>query len=494
MERVEEHGVLHCCQRFSMIKLYMINGPMAGLTFDLEDDVTTIGRSSDNSIGIQDLSISRKHTRITLSGDRYFIEDLNSRNGTWINGHPMNPGYQIELKEGDFISVGNISMSVGEPYSEDGMITHYSIGLLEEPGQGRKDILYRDTRITDRDKLEMMYEVCTVLMQSLDLDQLAEKLLESVFSCLKSIDSGALILIGQETGEHTRVVARSRDGEKGFKMNYSRTIVNRVVSQCRAVMMSDTSLMDRVDLSTSMIRIKIKSVMCVPLVSKAEIYGVIYVHSLRIAQGFTKEDLFFLTALSSPAALAVENALLFSKHTQDEQELQKAREELEHRVEDRTKELSRANVQLKQEIAERKQAEENLETTHAQLKEANKNLELAYAQLRDAKDRISSQLQGEEIAFLTDEDGRILGFNDKAAEVAGQSRLKLVNRNIRDLLDLESGERLKKHMKKTRVGVFHQTSILFTEKERRPKLFRARMMPVNMEKGKMLLFLMRMPD
>jgi PAS domain S-box-containing protein len=477
-----------------MIKLYMINGPMSGLTFDIEDDVTTIGRSSDNSINIQDLSISRKHARITLNGDRHFIEDLDSQNGTWINGHPMNPGYQIELKEGDFIAIGNVSMSVGLPYSEDGMITHYSIGLLEEPEQGRKDVLYRDRRITDRDKLEMMYEVCTVLMQSLDLDELAEKLLESVFACLKSIDSGALILIDQGTGEHTQVIARSRKGEKGFKMNYSRTIVNRVLSECRAVMMADTALTDRIDLSTSMIRIQMKSVMCVPLVSKAEIYGVIYVHSIQIAQAFSKEDLFFLTALSSPAALAIENALLFTKHTQDEQELQKARDELEHRVNERTEELSKANARLTQEIAERKQAEEDSMTAHDQLKEANRNLELAYAQLKDAKDRISSQLHEEEIAFLTDEEGRIVGVSDKAAEVAGQSRLKLMNRNIGDLLEPESGKKLRKQMKKTRVGVFHQTSILFTEKERSPKLFRARMMALNMEKGKMLLFLVRTPD
>jgi PAS domain-containing protein len=447
-------------------ELYMINGPLAGLTFEIEDDVTTIGRSSGNSISIKDLSISRKHAKLTLSGERYFIEDLGSQNGTWVNGHSMSPGYQIQLKEGDFISIGNISMSVGQPYAEDGMITHYSIGLLEEVEQGRKDVFHRDRRITDRDKLEMMYEVCTLLMQSLDLDELAEKLLESVFSCLKGIDSGALILIDQGTGEHKQVIARSRDGEKGFKMNYSRTIVNRVVSQCRAVIMSDTSLTDRVDLSTSMIWIQMKSVMCVPLVSKAEIYGVIYVHSLRSVQGFTKEDLFFLTTLSSPAALAIENALLFTRHTQAEVELQKAREELEHRVQERTEEISKVN----------------------------RNLELAYAQLKDAKDRISSQLYAEDIAFLTDEDGRILGFSDKAAKVARQSRLKLMNQNIADLLEPESNKKLKKEMKKTRVGVFHETSLLFTEKERSPQLFRAKMMPVNMEKKKVLLFLMRTPD
>ncbi|MBW2284964.1 MAG: GAF domain-containing protein, partial [Deltaproteobacteria bacterium] len=56
----------------------------------------------------------------------------------------------------------------------------------------------------------------------------------------------------------------------------------------------------------------IRSVMCVPLISRAQIRGVIYVDSVNQPFGFRKEDLKLLTALSSPAAIAVENALLHS--------------------------------------------------------------------------------------------------------------------------------------------------------------------------------------
>jgi GAF domain-containing protein len=53
--------------------------------------------------------------------------------------------------------------------------------------------------------------------------------------------------------------------------------------------------------------------MCVPLISKAEIRGVIYVDSLQKPYGFRREDLSLLTALSSPAAIAIENALLHER-------------------------------------------------------------------------------------------------------------------------------------------------------------------------------------
>jgi hypothetical protein len=77
---------------------------------------------------------------------------------------------------------------------------------------------------------------------------------------------------------------------------------------------------------------KIRSVMCVPLVSKSQTRGIIYVDSVKQPYGFRKEDLALLTALSSPAAIAVENALLYSN--------------LEKIVETRTKTLGETEEKL----------------------------------------------------------------------------------------------------------------------------------------------------
>ena len=473
------------------MELCIMDGSTAGQSFEVKEEITTIGRSLDNHIQVGDVSVSRKHAKITRNGNRYYLEDLGSQNGTWVNGHPISPGFQIEIKEGDIITFGHVLLSAGEPYFEDGMTTQFSIGLLEKLEKDRKDLLYRDRQITDRDKLEMMYGMSTVLMQSLDLDELAERMLESVFSCLSAIESGALILIDQDTGEHTRVIGRSRKGESQKSgVSYSQTIVNRAVGQCRAIMMSDANLTERLDFSASMIRMQVKSVMCVPLVSKAEICGVLYVHSLSTALGFTKEDLFFLTALSSPAALAIENALLFSKHTQAQLALQQAHDELESRVEERTADLLKANDQLKNEIAERKQAEEKLKKTTEQLKEANKSLERAYAQMKEAKDRISAQLYGEEIVFLTDETGRIRGVNEKGVEVAGQSSIRLLGQALGDLLEPECKEELEQEIRQAWTGLFHKAPLRFSG-EASPQAFQATLIPLNMENTKMLLLLLR---
>ncbi len=474
--------------------LYVLSGPTAGDTYDVKEGTTLVGRGPDSNLQIVEQSISRKHARLVLSGEHLFIEDLGSQNGTQLNGHPIGSHYQVEVKEGDFISLGSVLMSLGKPYAEDGMVTQYSISLKERPEQPAKHLLHKDRRITDREKLETIYEVSTLLMQSLDIDEIGEKILDSVFSCIKSIDTAALLLVDQDSGDLRQVTARSREYGKEFEMTYSRTISNRVILEGKAIMMSDTSLADETDLSESMILMRIKSVMCVPLISESDVHGVIYVHSTSVPHGFSKSDLQLLSALSSPAALAIENALLYATHKNAEQALQKARDELEKRVRERTEELSRANDLLKQEIAIRAQAEDNLRTLHEQLKEANRNLELAYTHMREAKDRLSSQLYDDQIAMLTDEKGLILAVTEKALETFGRTRFDLFGKSIAELFSDEAKASIVQDIQNTRVGVFEQTLVHFKKDRSSSETLQVRFFPISSKTGKMLLALMQYPE
>jgi diguanylate cyclase (GGDEF)-like protein len=112
-------------------------------------------------------------------------------------------------------------------------------------------------------------------------------------------------------------------------------------------MITDTSQDAQANLSESIEVSRIVSAMCVPLITKAGIRGVIYVYSSNSPQGFRKEDLFFITSISNPAAVAIENALLHDKTKHSEEELRRARDELEAKVQERTSELAEANAKLK---------------------------------------------------------------------------------------------------------------------------------------------------
>ena len=347
-----------------MSMLHMMNGPTEGSSFELNDDAIFVGRSFNNDIQIKEQTISRRHAKITRKDNQFFIEDLRSQNGTRINGHLINSGDEIEIKEGDCIAVGNIFISLGEPYSEDGMVTQYSINLTDLIGESGERSFYKDRRVTSPEKYELISELSTTLMQSLEIDEICEKTMNSLFHCLNRIDNGAVLLIDPETGGFKQVIARSRFNKKSMKMNYSRTIVERVFREGKAIMMSDTGHEDKGNLSESIEIMRIKSIMCVPLISKSGTKGVIYVHSVNVPKGFRKDDLFFLTVLSAPVAFAVENALLYWERKRVEEALQRARDGLELRIEERTIELSKANALLKQEIREKKQAEETLRETN----------------------------------------------------------------------------------------------------------------------------------
>jgi C4-dicarboxylate-specific signal transduction histidine kinase len=211
-------------------------------------------------------------------------------------------------------------------------------------------------------------------MRSSKIEDVCNKIMDSLFSYLKRIDSGAILWIDGETGELAEIASRSRSNQESIKTTHSRTIVNRVIREGKAVLISDISSESEENFSRSIEKMLIKSVMCVPLIIKSEIRGVFYVHSEHVGNGFRRDDLFLLTGLSTPAALAIENGLLHSKREQVEEELRKAHHELERRVEERTAELRKTNEDLAREIKERKQAEEELKSAYAELKETQEKL------------------------------------------------------------------------------------------------------------------------
>ena len=62
-----------------MSVLCMINGPLSGHSFEIDQEETFLGRAPDNHIQIVDQSVSRTHAKISKRDDRYFIEDLESQ-------------------------------------------------------------------------------------------------------------------------------------------------------------------------------------------------------------------------------------------------------------------------------------------------------------------------------------------------------------------------------------------------------------------------------
>lgn len=84
--------------------LTVLEGPLANHHWTLNKEEIIIGRDEDCDVVLNERQVSRKHVRITRRDEHYFIEDLDSRNGTWVNGHRLEKETR-ELLDNDEIHV-----------------------------------------------------------------------------------------------------------------------------------------------------------------------------------------------------------------------------------------------------------------------------------------------------------------------------------------------------------------------------------------------------
>jgi transcriptional regulator with GAF, ATPase, and Fis domain len=251
--------------------------------------------------------------KIVKRGEKYYVTDLSSKNGTFIDGMRVTSGKEYEIREGMPIAVGNTFLSIGKAYPNDVLTVLDSIDLFKElDEEGRGEV--KDRPLTAKKNMDLIYKVSNVLMQSLNMKEVMERILHYILVLLKRIDRGVIILIDQETGAPSEVISIIKANKDGCEIGYSRTIVERVIKERQSVFMLDTLEEKEINLSESIRVSGIRSIMCVPLISRSKVMGVIYVDSVNKPHGFRKEDLDLLTALSSPAAVAIENSLLSAKY------------------------------------------------------------------------------------------------------------------------------------------------------------------------------------
>lgn len=309
-----------------MSKLFILNGPYRGRSFPLKGNEFSLGRSPSNDIPVEGVSVSRRHAKLIRKKNRYFIRDLKSKNGIFINGKKIGPGDESEVKQGQLISLGKIAIALMEDFSGnessllDTVIFPKDISENELEALDSMDlsslvnesdeIIVQDRPMTSEKNVELIYKVSSVLMQTLEDDESINRILEEILTyildLLKRIDRGAFILIDDTTREISQIIPITKKSSGGTAKMYSQTVVDRVVSERKPIMMLDTLNEDEADLSESMVTMSIRSVMCVPLISNHKMRGVIYVDSLNRPYGFRSEDLFLLSALSIPAAFALE--------------------------------------------------------------------------------------------------------------------------------------------------------------------------------------------
>jgi pSer/pThr/pTyr-binding forkhead associated (FHA) protein len=93
--------------------LYVERGPGAGQLLPLKQGVLVLGRASTSDLRLQHPSISRRHAQLTRRGDRLFLKDLGSQNGTYVNRNRLDG--ELELQPGDELALGNALLRLRGP-------------------------------------------------------------------------------------------------------------------------------------------------------------------------------------------------------------------------------------------------------------------------------------------------------------------------------------------------------------------------------------------
>jgi FHA domain/GAF domain len=290
-----------------MAEIFVVSGPEKGRCIPFEADKVVLGRAPENDIQMKDKSISRRHLRIERRGGQYFIMDMGSKNGTFIEGARIEPEREYEVTEGMPIALGRTFMSIGKSCPNEMLSVLDSIDLskaLDEEGA-----LVRDRPLTAKKNMELIHKVSHALTQSVNVKDVFEKVLTYIMELLQRVDRGVVVLVDGETGEISEVISILKSTKECSKP-FSRTIVDRVLKEGKPISIVDTGSEGKENLSESIQSMEIRSVMCVPLKSESAVIGAIYVDSLKKPHGFRKEDLDLLSALSNPAALAIQKSLI----------------------------------------------------------------------------------------------------------------------------------------------------------------------------------------
>ncbi len=294
--------------------------------FLLQEGSLRIGRSRENEVHVRHKSLSRCHARLDLGDDGVVLHDLGSKNGTLVDGVPID---RRRLHGGETIRCGSVVFTflaeqesqetaamtlAGRPVAMD--VTHLQMTeLLSTGGQVGTTALNLRVRPDEPRSLTMfriLLKAGQLLSSPEGLERLPEKILDLAFEIL-DIDRAAILMIDADTGDLTERVTRVREGLSRDQRIYSEHVVREVVDGGTAALYTDARADPRLDEVSSVAEQSICAAMCAPLKPRDRVLGVLYVDNVTQPDRFGDEDLEFLTAFANQAALAIDNALLYAR-------------------------------------------------------------------------------------------------------------------------------------------------------------------------------------
>lgn len=288
---------------------------------------TSLGRHPNNTLRLVDREVSKEHCVIERVGATFLLRDLNSSNGTFVNGRKVR---ELRLRDGDEIALGNSRLVFNSgadnagatPTSNAGVTVVQSahsmpaflatVAQMESaefrPADKLSDI---ETLKQDYEKLRIANEFHRLVGLERDLPSLLDKILGVAFELLAA--DNAVVFLSDDAGElHPQAIKRRKAGDNA-EVTVSETVLKKVAETRSAVLTADAILDSRFSSSESIVAQGIRSAMAVPLLSKGVLKGILFCDTRERTNAFSEKDLKVLAGIASQAAIALENADLAGK-------------------------------------------------------------------------------------------------------------------------------------------------------------------------------------
>jgi len=317
------------------MKLRVLTGEMEGHEFESEGEVITLGRRAENDVPLPlDTRVSRFHAQLTQQPDgTWLLEDLESTNGTFLGRRRLHAPTPIE--PGDMFRMGRTWLElVEEPLQDlaaDAVVLLEPEGALAEPEsivysmQPGAEVEQPRTAEELSERLRVMRGVGAALGGTLDLPTLLNELVRATMSVVPA-ERGSLLLLDPETGElEARAVwpQQEADGEVAI----SRSIVDKAMGERVTLLTSDAMSDERFQEVESVRELHIRSAICAPLLRGEQMLGVIFLDTTSKTAVFERSDVELVSSIASQAAIAIENAGLYTDLKAAYEELQNAQEQ-----------------------------------------------------------------------------------------------------------------------------------------------------------------------
>lgn len=291
-----------------MPTLEIEQGKFGSESHELHREQTVIGRYEFCDIVLETTSVSRQHARIVHRAEGYFLEDLNSVNGTFINRRKVIEPTQ--LHDGDevhFYKVRGVFRIGDTVMPIDSETQHVVKADADEKRLPRTDVftLPNDNNHAAK-KLRALLGVMQSVGASLDVDTVLVKILDGLFAVFSQSRRGHIWLVDEPGGPPILRAMKQLGSQTVLSDSFGPVSLN-IMDE---VMASQTGVLrvEEVELSIqhTIFDIPVRSLICVPLIApQKDCIGIIYIDTDESEQRFTQDDLEILLGVSAVAAQAI---------------------------------------------------------------------------------------------------------------------------------------------------------------------------------------------